>query len=122
MDENVNSSRVIERQPTLPVELMSITRLTSYFRESPNCYQPEISALPAIRGRGQEDVDYRLLSPLAMPFPLNAVIDCLARVDGAVQVCARGSEGKDKIACVRAPGLRVVNRDAALGGVGPEGG
>jgi hypothetical protein len=35
MDENVNSSRVIGQQPTLPVELMSITRFTSYFRESP---------------------------------------------------------------------------------------
>jgi hypothetical protein len=35
MDENVNSSRVIGRQPTLPVELMSITRFTSSFRESP---------------------------------------------------------------------------------------
>jgi hypothetical protein len=35
MDENVKSSRVIGRQPTLPVELISITGFTSYFRESP---------------------------------------------------------------------------------------
>jgi len=35
MDENVSSSRVIGRQPALPVELISITPFTSYFRESP---------------------------------------------------------------------------------------
>src|SRR5947208_2518502 len=35
VDENVNFPRVIGWQPTVPVELMSITRLSSYFRESP---------------------------------------------------------------------------------------